>query len=220
MVNRAVRLRDLLDRLDINHSVSPHDGSGRALRKRELRGLYAALDLDGQPTGTVPDIRSDIRAVVLETEQKAGTSRFSASELRRLGRAVKTSQEYLDAAAAMETLDELPACGATVTVNGTKYIVTGTDVETDAVSEAYDEYALVHLDDNYRLAIFYEGWNGDICRYRTSAALEVQRRDPPYQEWRKEAYISSLSVEPATGDAAATDGEHANQTAENTPTYS
>ncbi|WP_302083654.1 hypothetical protein [Salinibaculum rarum] len=196
MVTRATRLRDLLDRLNINHTVTPSDGTSRGLRKAELKRLYAELDIPGHATGTVADLRDGIREYALETKNKNGSSRFSTGELRALGRTLETENEYLSAVDVLDVFgDSLPVVGDQITVNDTAYTVTGVDREDDAVSDAYDAYILVFLDDDYRLALFHENWDGDICRYRTSAAVEEQHRDPPYQRWRKAAYVTTVDVD-------------------------
>ena len=193
MVTRAIRQRDLLDRLDVRHGVDGDDGVDRPLRKAELERLHVELGLSKRPMGTVPGLRRDIREEVLDTDHKSAASQFSRSELRRLHRALQ-DQQFLSAADVLPVLGGIPDPGSPLVVNGDEYTVTDTTVEEDATSDAYDGYVLIHLGPATRLALFHKGWDGDLCTYRTSAALEEQRRDPPYREWWKAAYVESLEV--------------------------
>lgn len=194
MVTRGLRQRDLLDALGVGHDVRP-GGTGRTVRRPELERLWAVLDLPGEPDGTVADLRTRLREEELGNGDKSGATRLNTSELRRLTRKIETEEMPLDAEAVLVALGTLPDAGDRITVNDSTYEVTGTTIETDARSDAYDEYILFQFAGDRRLALFPVGWDGDVCRYRTSAALEKQVGDPPYRKWVHDEYIDSVDGE-------------------------
>lgn len=196
MVNRHVRLSDLLERLGkesaINHT--------RELRKSELLEICDRLEID-----VTDETKNELRGLIRQqgithTEHKSDRSRFATRELLRLNRAL-THQERLDAEDVSDDMyDTVNQWGGYVEVNGESYEVVEKGKgpfpkHAPSDRQTYEMYEVYYLGGKRRRLMILHGLDTDTCRYDNSVVFEEAHDYGPYKRWKKDEYVTELNYE-------------------------
>jgi len=220
MVNRWRRHLDLLQMIDMEpnftHHPDEHSSAAmqdRPMHKNEIQRVCRFLDLDTD--GTVPELRDRLRDEYIPKDcfgtwrdpkdEKAGSSEFSAIELRRLTSEVKYARR-LDAKE-VDIWNDIPTVSRELTIETEDNTYTGEFVgkqrdpwKDSWGDERYSEYEMYRLaghrfsDGRQRRLMVLRDLDTDACKYTGSVVLERKRDYGPYERWKKQSYVRSIDV--------------------------
>lgn len=224
MVRRAIRVRDLLEKMgrDVEerntNTVFGRDAKyDRKLHHNELLEACEHLGINFEDRPAVPEMRKALRdAGHTGRTDKVPESEFSTRELLKLIRALDHSV-YIEAEDVGDIWDDVAKWGGELYVNGEWREVTEKSRGELRTEQPYDSYELYYFGQNKRLSILHN-LDTDECRYRHSVILEKRVNDVPYRRWMKDEYVTSVELSEPVENAGidwsgAVPGDSANENA-------
>ena len=220
MVNRWRRHLDLLQMIDMElnftHHPEEHPSAAmqdRPMHKDEIQQICRFLNLDDD--GTLPELRDRIRDEYIDSsrfgtwhnpkDEKAGSSEFSTTELRRLTGKVKRARR-LDAED-VDIWNDVPTVSRELTIETEDNTHTAEFIGKQRSlwkprwgDERYSEYEMYklagrHFDDSRRRRLMVlRDLDVDACKYTGSVVLERKRDYGPYEHWKKQSYVRSIEI--------------------------